>query len=192
MDRTSLAADGRERVKLFCTRNKLTQPALVEPTPNHVDRMMARYYHLNSCGFYRRQTIHVMVDKCAHPGRSGMSWSWPGYVIDRTPFGVYAHELGHYVDEVYSKPGASVSGQMRERTKEPAITGYCPNDSEWFAEIFRLFVTNPDYLSLFRPRTYHAVLGLGLIPVETRNWRAVLAEAPARTVAMADKKLMRA
>ena len=67
------------------------------------------------------------------------------------------------------------------------MTGYYPNDNEWFAEMFRLFVTNPDLLRLLRPCT-HALMVARWLTVETRTWDVVLAGA-ARQLAVIRKRL---
>lgn len=193
MKRDELAARGREAVLKFCEVNDLKPPKLVEPRKDAEDRRLQRLWHVDSCGFYRDNVIHVMPDKCSNVGRGGPAWSWPGYVIDRTPFGVYAHELGHYVDEVLTKrlrlPGRfGYSYAIWGRTREEKVSGYCPNASEWFAECFRVFVTNPSFLRLYRPRTFDGISN-HFKPIERRYWRDVLAGAPARTIAMAERKL---
>ena len=120
-----------------------------------------------------------------------MAWSYPGYVIDRTPHGVLAHELGHHVDCTLSTKKGSYGGdfsqQMRVKVNEPKLTNYCPNDWEWFAEMFRLFVTNSDLLRVVRPRTYSALCER-FQPVITAGWRDVLRDAPQRTIEQAAKK----
>lgn len=55
-----------------------------------------------------------------------------------------------------------------------AITSYAPNAMEWFAEIFRLFVTNPDLLKLIRPKAYKAILDSGLKPSTDMVYQEVL------------------
>ena len=126
-----------------------------------------RVYNLATCGFYRPTTIHIMVEKCAARGFGGRAWSWPGYAVDRTPYGVIQHELGHHVDSIrFKAPKAIFSKLIWEESKEAPLTGYLGTDKdevtfymEWFAENFRLFVTNP----IFR-----GVCDRGF----TRRWRA--------------------
>ena len=68
------------------------------------------------------------------------------------------------------------------------LTNYCPNDAEWFAEIFRLFVTNSDLLRLIKPRTYSELRKL-YKPVIDDPWRLVLKDAPERTLLAASNKI---
>lgn len=95
-----------------------------------------------SCGYYAGNTVHVAPALCAVPGRG---YSWPGAACDRTPFAVYAHELGHHVSRVLRPDVVAM------RRAGPRITGYEPNAEESFAETFRLFVTNPTLLLAGRP-----------------------------------------
>ena len=152
----------------------------------------------SACAYYRPTYIKINLKKCAPLGTGGASWSWPGYVIDRTPYGVLAHELGHHTDCVLggvksrTAYSSEFSAAMRRETGEPKLTNYCPNDAEWFAEIFRLFVTNPSLLSELRPRSYKYILDAGVRPVIERGWYAVLKDAPSRTITQAEKKVREA
>ena len=151
---------------------------------------------MGACAFYRRNTIYICVEKCAQPGTAGRSWSWPGYIVDRTPYGVLAHELGHSVDHALSQETGAYFGNFSRDifriTGEEAITNYAPNVAEWWAEIFRLFVTNPALLKVLRPRTYEAALKLGLRPLPGDDWKQVLADAPERTLKAAENKIRQA
>lgn len=124
-----------------------------------------------------------------------MSWSYPGYTVDRTPYGVIQHELGHHVDVIHSTQFRAYKGNfsvnLRQETGEQPISGYCPNDGEWFAEIFRVFVTNPDLLRIIRPATYERLRDQ-FIPVVTDSWESVLADAPERTKNACAKKVIQA
>lgn len=169
----------------FCGLNRIPSPP-VEIYPKE------KWRFSSTCAYYRPQMIHIAPDRCAHVGRAGRAWSYPGYVTDRTPYGVVQHELGHHVDWLRSQDrgayGGDFSVAVRKASGEPKLTSYCPNDWEWFAEMFRLFVTNPDLLRAVRPRTYAELVGEGLKPVVDRPWREVLADAPQRTIDQAAKK----
>jgi hypothetical protein len=188
----SLYAAGLERMRQWCALNQFH-----EPTVNRLART-DRLYHLATCAFYRPTTISIMVEKCAHPGTAGRAWSWPAYVIDRTPYGVIQHELGHHVD-LRSSSGSLFSQGVWEFSREDPLTGYLGTDQrrntfymEWFAEIFRLFVTNPDLCRLLRPRFYEAVTQRhGLKPIASPSWDQVLAGhlAPSRITDQARKKI---
>lgn len=185
MNKEQLLVSGCALVKTFCEANGLDNPTVRVYNS-------AQWRFDSTCAYYRPVGIHIALHRCAHPGTAGRAWSWPGYVIDRTPHGVMAHELGHHVDHVLSGQKGSYGGdfsvKLRAKTGEPKLTNYCPNDWEWFAEIFRLFVTNPDLLARVRPRTFREIEAV-LKPVEERPWESVLADAPDRTVEMARRKI---
>lgn len=77
---------------------------------------------------------------------------------------------------------------MRAASRDQPLTSYCPNDAEWFAEMFRLFVTNPDLLRLIRPATFDLIAS-DFRPSVTAAWDTVLESAPARTVVAAKRKI---
>ena len=180
MTKEELAEKGREIVERFCSINNRPQPVIYPHVPKYI---------VGACGLFQPGRLYVDANRCANLGRYGAAWSWPGDIIDRTPYGVHCHELGHLVDHGW---GWSLSGRLRRKTKEDKLTNYCPNDFEWFAEMFRLFLTNPDLLSLIRPRTYEAIREERISPVEERGWYEVLAGAPERTLEMAEKRIRQA
>lgn len=180
-DKQLLFDAGRERIALWCKLNSIDPPSIQH------DPIAAR---LGTCAFYRGRptpTISIHVPACAAIGTAGPCWSYPGYFVDRTPYGVLAHELGHHVDFLNAKKtrGAYFSDfsvSLRAASGEPKLTNYCENDGEWFAEMFRLFVTNPDLLRIMRPHTFkelHARFAL----VEDLPWKQVLYYAPGRNIA---------
>jgi hypothetical protein len=158
---------GLEHCVEWCTEN------LIEPPTVHVEPGRP---NVASCAYYREGHIWIYPKACATLGYGGPAWSWPGYLVDRTPYGVLAHELGHHVDcTKYTGrvPRGVLSDELRRKSKEPPITSYCPDTSEWFAEMFRLFVTNPDLLKHVRPMMF-ALLDARFDSVETRPWQQVL------------------
>lgn len=184
-DKQELLLRGEERIALWCKANNFNRP--------YLNIYMKNRWRFDACGYYRPTSIHIAPDKCANYGFAGRSWSWPGYVVDRTPYGVLAHELGHHVDYTLSQNRGSYFGDfsvnLRKETKEEPITSYTPNDAEWFAEIFRLFVTNADLLQKLRPYTYKYLIDKGLKPVSSDDWRVELSEAPERTLMAASNKI---
>lgn len=184
MTKGELFKDGVHLAERFCTRNKLVMPEV---------RVVPREkWQFDVCAYYRPTYIAICIEKCASEGKGGRAWSWPGYVIDRTPYGVIQHELGHHVDYTFSKSKGLYFGDysvgMLASTGEPALTGYAPNAAEWFAEIFRLFVTNADLLRRVSPKAF-TELASRLTAVVVDPWQDVLYGAPERTVAMAEKKI---
>jgi hypothetical protein len=200
--REEMFAAGIRLAERFCDLNSLTMPAIDRLNPTQ------RNYHIGTCAYYRPTTIHIMVEKCANRGFGGRAWSWPGYAIDRTPYGVIQHELGHHADTV--KTGEVTkekllnrlfSKRIWEQSKEAPLTGYLGTNKEaatfymeWFAENFRLFVTNPDLSRTLRPAFYVAMLETGFVPATSEGWEAVLlaSAAPARIVEQARKKILAA
>jgi hypothetical protein len=159
------------------------------------DRLSKTIEGFATCGFYRNNVIHMSVPLCANPNQM---YSWPGYISDRTPYGVIQHELGHHVDQMMSgtniyrtRAGGFFSDRIREKSGEKPITSYSPNNMEWFAEIFRLFVTNPFLLAMIRPRAYDALVDSGLNPTVDASNVEVLTEfsAPKRIFERMDKWL---
>ncbi len=185
MTRTAHLQSGKELMKEFCEVNGIPQPDVMV-----YDRFRWRF---EACAYYRPEVIHISPDKCSRIGTAAQSWSYPGYIIDRTPHGVIAHELGHHVDHRLSSVkgayGGDFSVNMRKATGEAKLTGYCPNDWEWFAEIFRLFVTNSDLLRLVRPRSYAALRAL-YRPVRDAPFADMLKDAPERTREMALRRVL--
>lgn len=183
----------------FCKENEILLPTIKRILPDD------RLYGVRTCGFYRPFTISVMVEKCGHKGHGGAAWSWPGYVIDRTPYGVIQHELGHHVDTVKTGEVTTLnymeklfSKQIYEQSKEPPLTGYLGTDKqaatffmEWFAENFRLYVTNPGLCLALRPKFYFALFASGIYPLTFINWHSGLNahNAPERIVNQARKKI---
>lgn len=169
-NKKQLANLGVNIATMFCEQNNIRMPTL-HILDDENDTEYQKIKRFSTCGYYRRNHMYVAVGLCAH---QNPNYSWAGFISDRTPYGVIQHELGHHVDEVktgidiYRNRGAMLfSTEIRQKSGEKRITSYCPDDMEWFAEIFRLFVTNPDLLSKIRPKTYAALIDSGLRPVVT-------------------------
>ena len=180
----SMLGRGAALMTRFCEANALPVPKI-----NVVKR---EDWKFDPCAYYRPVYVAICVEKCAAIGYTGMQWSFPGHSVDRTPYGALAHELGHHADRTRSERTGLYYGDfsvaMRQRCAEAPLTSYCPNDAEWFAEMFRLFVTNPDLLAKLRPAT-HADLLTHFKPVFADSWRERLDGAPERTILSIDRKL---
>ncbi len=154
----------------------------------------ARYDRSKPCGWYSSKTndITIMPNRCARPNPQ---WSWPSFTSDRTPYGVVAHEFGHYVEDNLSVDIMGIRSLVsycHKYSDEPPITSYAPNNDEWFAEMFKLFLTNPDLLRLIRPKTYNIFVGkFKLKPAVTTNYVDTLNKfsAPQKVFARADNKI---
>lgn len=80
------------------------------------------------------------------------------------------HEIGHHSD------GAGYASALK-RLEPDVITEYSrKNIHENFAEMFRLFVSNPDLLQKIRPKGYRFLKHLFPHQIETRPWSQVLLE----------------
>ncbi len=156
-------------------------------TPPEIDAQWKGAPEFSVCAYYRDSVIHIWPNACAVPGRAGRAWSWPGYTVDRTPYGVLAHELAHHVDRAHGARGGKIGHALRAETQAEPISGYHDNDNEWFAEMFRVFVTNPDLLRVLRPTVYGQLIAVWH-RVEHRNWRDVLKGAD-RQIAVAEKRI---
>lgn len=184
-ERLALFRCGLDHIRAFCAAN-----ALECPDVRLLD--IAEWPFPQTCAYYRPHYIAICVERCAHPGYGGRAWSWPGYAVDRTPYGVLAHELGHAVDvhlsQTTDRYRGDFSADLRRTSGAPALTGYASDDGEWFAEWFRLYVTNPDLVRALAPALW-AQLQAPWRPVETRPWQEVLATAPERTRRAAENRI---
>jgi hypothetical protein len=179
-EKHALYLRGCQHIAAWCSANGVTPPRVV------VTREPEGFA---TCAFYRDGVIYISVNACAAVGRAGRAWSYPGYIVDRTPYGVLAHELGHHVDEAHGKRSFSgLSTEIRNLTREERLTSYCPNDCEWFGEMFRLFVTNPDLLRLVRPKTWDVLRRKWPTPIETR-WQAEVLADSGRHLKAAENKI---
>lgn len=186
MNRDELYSLGKRRMIRWCAANGVSVPDCIS--------VPGLDWRFGACAYYRPTAIRICIPRCGQLGYGGRAWSWPGYVIDRTPFGVVAHELGHHIDWHKSDERGvyfgNFSRELRRASGEAKITNYCPNDAEWFAEIFRLFVTNGALLKALRPNTYRLLTEEhGLRFVSKSDWRVELSGAPTRTIAQAEKKI---
>jgi hypothetical protein len=151
-------------IQQFCTVNNIPVPKFV--VNNRTDCF----------GFYRRGTNTITVNEklCKTPVKTpGFTWSYTGYKADLTVAGVWAHEFGHYVDNVLQQ----ISSKMNVKG-ESNVSSYEPNNSERFAESMKLFILNPDLLKQGRPKRYEFLTKIcGLKPVINDVWEIVLGNA---------------
>lgn len=209
MTKRQLFERGKVHVHSWCALNKVEEPEVVESDDPRT---------FDTCAYYRDDVITICVNACAAEGHAGRMWSYPGYAVDRTPYGVLAHELGHHVDKAHGTRGGTHSKEIFEALCDPndvneakltvaaggdpdfyrtqlevnaahvaPISGYADNVLEWFAELFRLFVTNPDLLRVLRPNVYAKMKELWPAHAEERSWERVLAMAPRQMQAAQNK-----
>jgi hypothetical protein len=196
-----LLSRGIALAERFCVKNEWPAP-LIKVVGD------GEPWRIRACAYYRPNPHRIVINPpaCGKVGRGGRSWSFPGYIIDRTPYGVLQHELGHFVDyhlstlaQTLTQPVLSrhawqgfISRKCHETTQEDPLSGYAPDDGEWWAEMMRLFITNPDLFKRIRPKTYAYIVELGVQPVESGTWRTVLRFAPRRTREMAARRIKEA
>ena len=179
---------GYSLIQKFCLRNRVDCP---EVTPFQFEE-----WYFDACAYYRPDPgICICISKCQNPCSefNSRNWSWPGNTVDRTPYGVLAHELGHHFDRETGDNKFSYFSEfgreVLEKSQEPKLTNYCPNLAEWFAEMFRLFVTNPSLLSKLRPTTF-SILVKRWKPLAHLDWRYSLgSNCPARVIKSIRNKL---
>lgn len=140
-------------------RNGLPHPGVTVHWPKpHRHRELGWYRPGRTPSSLGRVTVNLPRNRPATK-TPGFSWSFPGYKADRTPVGVFTHELGHHVDDYLNEPIITSWGD------EAPVSGYEPNRQESWAEAWRLFCTNPDLLRVGRPRRWHTLTEtLGLVP----------------------------
>jgi hypothetical protein len=183
----TLMERGRRRMVLFCRINRIIVPSL-QPVPE-------AEWLFSACAYYRPQYIRICLPLCGRvcSEHETRNWTYPGSTTDREPYGVVLHELGHHADwTAGTKKGSYFSDYGEDvcaRSREEPISGYHPNEAEWFAEMFRVFVSNPDLLRLIRPRTYR-ILTERWKTVTENDWRTELGpDCPRRVVAALEKKV---
>jgi hypothetical protein len=186
-DRQRLLEMARERVQDLCVLN-----AFPEPSITIYDTRPKRG---RACGHYDRptETISIWLPSTAQIGTAGRAWSYPGYLVDRTPTGVLAHELGHHWHMTVKKDvsGLIAKGMMIAKKTEGPLSGYEPDPFEVIAEAFRVFVWNPQLLGLTFPRRYETLITYGLKPLPMSSWRDPLRGSP-RHILAAEAKIRRA
>lgn len=190
LNKVDLVKAGIRRCEEFLNVNKISSLNL-QVVPVHE-------WPFDVCAFYRPYSnndkknripsISICLGHCAYPCGDVMSraWSWPGNTTDRTPYGVMAHETAHHIDweagEIKHTYFSEYGINVMVKSGEPRLTNYCPNPSEWFAEMGRLFITNPALLKLLRPKTY-AIIRERFKPVGFMDWQLELRDnVPERVV----------
>jgi len=183
LSRSGLLAAGTAHIKRWCGLNDVVMPHIVTYDGNEPT--------FGTCAYYRNGVINIWPEACAAVGRAGRMWSWPGYVVDRTPYGVLAHELAHHVDKAHGPRGGIRAASWHRETGEAAITTYAPDVNEWFAESCRLYVTNPSLLCRLRPKMYDKLAAEWRMLAECRDWKQVL-EGADRQIKAAENKITEA
>lgn len=157
-----LMENGVNIIRDFCTLNNIKEPTI----------KLSNFRTTKKCGVYDGR-IKVDLSKCA---KASNLYSFPNLYVNRTPQGVVTHEFGHYLQDVLKISTRTLTKQYNKINEKP-ISSYAPNSSEWFAEIIKLFTTNPDLLKLGRPKTYNWLVNdLKLKPLTRGDYINVLKE----------------
>lgn len=184
LDREELFKHGKTLMQLMIDVNRMPPVKLTRTDGNH--RTMNR---MQAIGLYSswRAEITICVEKCSRIGYGPRAWSYPGYISDRTPFGVLQHELGHHWHANAWQGMRELSSDFKRAARgEQPTTSYAPNVGEDIAESFRLFTTNPTLMAAYRPRRFE-FLARYLTPVRNAHWSELLAGSP-RHVKAAERK----
>ncbi len=79
------------------------------------------------------------------------------FVNDEWPTAVI-HEMGHYVNDVLDNFSGRTENKEIFATEASKISQYAmSNDREFFAEAFRLYITDPELLALLSEKSYSLV-----------------------------------
>lgn len=96
-------------------------------------------------------------------------------------------QLGHHVDFLI---GEEYSAEVLGQSKEKPLTLYSPTAAEWFVQMLRLFVANPELLRELRPKTYTILSSRFYWPIK-RGWREALGNnVPDHIVSNIEKKIL--
>jgi hypothetical protein len=155
-------------------------------------RLPKIYTVYGSTGFYGiiypkgKNEIHINMTACRPAVKTpGYDWTFPGYIQDLTPYGILAHEFGHYISDVLGKKFRKNFFNMKRI--EPDVTS---SDSrgldERMAEAARLFITNPDLLKKGRPVRYN-LLREHYEPIVKNKWTTVLVNAHPKIITAAER-----
>lgn len=168
MNNDELAAMARLQIEMFCEENWLVMPDIQlvgDDVEFGEDRWTGQYLSHN----YK---IMVKPDRCVNVGNTEVPWmSWPGSVGDRTVYGILFHEFGHHVDKMIGERIGGYASEVRAESGERQLHLVGQNDSEWFADMMRLWITNPDLLRIVRPKTW-GIFGNRFVPIiNLMTWR---------------------
>lgn len=171
---------GIELMEMFAEQNGIKIPKVFIISDN------SDFYGL----FYPKNVIHVNMRQCRTAVRTpGYDWTFPGYVQDLTPFGILAHEFGHYISDILGKKFRKNFINIR-RIEENVTSTDDRGLDEKMAEAARLFITNPDLLKRGRPYRYE-IFRQFYEPVVRNRWRTVLQNAHPKIISAAERWIER-
>jgi hypothetical protein len=172
---------GLELMESFCSLNGIKMPNVFINSG-----LGNRCYGV----FYYRNTIHINMKLCRPPVKvPGYDWTFPGYVQDLSPYGILAHELGHYISDILGKKFRKNFVNIK-KVEENVTSSDDQGLDEKMAEAARLFITNPDLLRRGRPIRYE-IFSRYYSPVITNRWHTVLKNAHPKIHSAAEKWIER-
>lgn len=140
--------------------------------------------------FYYRNTIHINMKLCRPAVKTpGYDWTFPGYIQDLSPYGILAHELGHYISDILGKKFRKSFVNIK-RFEENVTSSDNQGLDEKMAEAARLFITNPDLLKRGRPMRYE-IFANHYQPVIKNRWKTVLKHAHPKIHSAAERWIER-
>lgn len=140
--------------------------------------------------FYPNNVIHINMKLCRPPVKvPGYDWTFPGYIQDLTPYGILAHEFGHYISDILGKRFRKNFINIKKIEENVTATDDRGLD-EKMAEAARLFITNPDLLKRGRPHRYE-IFSSYYQPVVRNRWKTVLTHAHPKIVNAAERWIER-
>jgi hypothetical protein len=161
-----LLMKGLELIERFSDLNRIKTPLVF------IDSTIKSAYGV----FYPNNVIHVNLKVCRPPVKvPGYDWTFPGYVQDLTPYGILAHEFGHYISDMLGKEFRKNFVNIK-RIEDNVTASDDRGLDEKMAEAARLFITNPDILKRGRPIRYR-IFSEHYEPVVRNRWKNVLKHA---------------
>ena len=185
LSKEELLQEGLTRCLAFLDAHNLRKPHHIFTDVKSANKYSRGYLRQKWCGaqLYENSEYSVAINlkNCRVATRvPGWSWTYPGYKVDLTPFGVICHEFGHHIDAVlgFSNEVSSLREWKKVVDHEEEVSGYEPNYQEAWAEAFRLFIANPSLLKAGRPERWeYFTEKIGLVPPHASPWKYVLKHA---------------
>jgi hypothetical protein len=175
-----LLSKGLELIERFSEENGIKVPEVF------IDSSKKQVYGL----FYPNNVIHVNMKLCRPPVKvPGYDWTFPGYIQDLTPYGILAHEFGHYISDILGKEFRKNFVNIRKIEENVTATDERGLD-EKMAEAARLFITNPDLLKKGRPYRYE-IFSRHYTPTVRNRWKTVLKNAHPKIISAAERWIER-
>jgi hypothetical protein len=172
-----LLSAGLELAHDFCKLNKLEVPKVI--IDNSMDDSFYGIFYWNNVIYINRKLCRPIVKVPGH------DWSFPGFVEDLTPYGIIAHEMGHYISDQLGKSFRKNFVKLKSR-EENISDRDDKNVDERMAEAARLFITNPDLLKQGRPLRY-SIFSEYYTPIIDNKWKTILKNAHPKIVSSAER-----